>query len=134
MSKKYLLDTNILVHLLRGGHGVAERIAQTGWDKCCISEITVIELLYGAEVSKHKERNIAKVEQLINDMEIMPISICIREFCRQKAHLRLLGKLIEDFDLFIGCTAIATGSILVTENIDHLSRLDGIVLENWVKR
>jgi len=32
MSKKYLLDTNILVHLLRDRHGVAERIAQVGWD------------------------------------------------------------------------------------------------------
>jgi len=40
MSKKYLLDTNILVHLLRGHHGVAERIAQVGWDNCRISEIT----------------------------------------------------------------------------------------------
>ena len=41
---------------------------------------------------------------------------------------------IEDFDLFIGCTAIAMGYTLVTENVKHLSRLQGITIENWVQR
>lgn len=131
---KYLLDTNILVHLLRGDYGVAERIARIGWNNCCISEITMVELLYGAEVSKNREKNLANVEQLFNDLEVIPISVCVREFCRQKARLKHLGKLIEDFDLFIGCTAIATGCTLVTENTDHLSRLEGLTLENWIER
>lgn len=94
---KYLLDTNILVHLLRNRYVVSERIARVGWDNCCISEITMIELLYGAEVSKNRERNFAKVEQLCGDLEVIPVSVSIREFCRQKARLRHLGKLIEDF-------------------------------------
>lgn len=134
MSRKFLLDTNILVHLLRGSYGVAERITQIGWNKCCISEITMIELLYGAEISKNRKQNLEKIEQLFNDIEIIPISICIREFCREKARLRSLGQLIEDFDLFIGCTAISTNCILVTENTNHLSRLQSITLENWVER
>lgn len=134
MSKKYLLDTNILVHLLRGSYDVATKIAQIGWNNCCISEITMIELLYGAEVSKKREQNLAKVEQLFDDVEVIPISVCIHEFCRQKAHLKRLGKLIEDFDLFIGCTAIATSCTLVTENTEHLARLENISLENWIVR
>ena len=41
-----------------------------------------------------------------------------------------MGTLIEDFDLFIGSAAIASGCTLVTENAKHLSRLEGIVFEN----
>ena len=44
---KYLLDSNICIHLLRGKKDVYERLLQVEWKNCCISEITVIELLYG---------------------------------------------------------------------------------------
>ena len=37
----------------------------------------------------------------------------------------------EDFDILIGCSAIAHGWTLVTGNLRHLQRLDGIRLECW---
>ena len=40
---------------------------------------------------------------------------------------------IEDFDLLIGCTAVAKGLVMVTNNIKHYSRIEGIQIENWVK-
>ena len=42
--------------------------------------------------------------------------------------------MIEDFDLLIGCTAVANNMIMVTDNIKHFSRIYGIQLENWVNR
>ena len=42
--------------------------------------------------------------------------------------------MIEDYDLLIGCTAVANGMIMVTDNTKHFSRIDGIQLENWVDR
>ena len=65
---------------------------------------------------------------------MIPFNICIREFCKQKARLRRLGTPIEDYDLFIGSTAVALGFTLVSENIKHLARIEGIELENWVTR
>ena len=44
------------------------------------------------------------------------------------------GRMIEDFDLLIGCTAVANNMIMVTDNIKHFSRIYGIQLENWVNR
>lgn len=131
---KYLLDTNIIVHLLRGRKDVIDKIRLVGWDKCCISEMTIVELFYGAEISQNREANYTKIEQLLSDIEIIPFGVCIREYCRQKALLKKAGNIIEDFDLFIGSTAIASNCIMISENINHLSRLDGIQLENWVKR
>ena len=132
--KKYILDSNICIHLLRNRPEVVETIRRVGWNCCSISELTVVELYYGAECSNNPLKNRAVIDSFLMDIEIIPFSLCINEFCRQKARLRSLGTLIEDFDLFIGSAAVASGRVLVTENLKHLSRLEGIMLENWVKR
>ena len=131
---KYILDSNICIHLLRNRTEVVEAIGRIGWNNCCISELTVVKLYYGTECSNNPSKNRSVVDSFLSDMEVVPFSLCINEFCKQKARLRALGTLIEDFDLFIGSTAVALGYVLVTENVKHLSRLDGISLENWVNR
>lgn len=130
----YLLDSNICIHLLRRRAEVINKVIEVKWSNCCISEMTVVELFYGAESSANKEQNLKEVEEFVNSINVIPLSICIREFCRQKAKLRSEGKLIEDYDLFIGCTAVSNGCIMVSENSKHLSRIEGIALENWVVR
>ena len=41
------------------------------------------------------------------------------------------GMAIEDDDILIGSLAIANNAILVTNNVNHLSRLKDIQLEKW---
>lgn len=132
--KSYLLDTNVCVYFLRGRFGVAQHIADAGWENCCISEITVAELLYGAENSNEVEKNIQLVNAFCNSIKVVPISDALRVYAREKVRLRRKGTPIEDLDLFIGSTAKANNLILVTENIRHLNRLDGIEIENWIQR
>jgi tRNA(fMet)-specific endonuclease VapC len=48
---KYLLDTNICVHFLRGKFEVDKILKAKGVENCYISEITVLELRFGAENS-----------------------------------------------------------------------------------
>ena len=116
-SKKYLLDSNICIHLLRNRTDVIEGIHRVGWTNCCISELTVVELFYGAECSSMPKANYEVIETFVNSITVLPISSCIREFCRQKANLRKQGLLIEDFDMFIGCTAVVNKCTVVTENV-----------------
>ena len=134
MARKYLLDSNIFIHILRRRPEVRQQIERVGWENCCIAEPSIVELLYGAECSASPEKNLALVEDLISHVEIIHFNICIREFCKQKARLRRLGTPIEDYDLFIGSTAVTLGFTLVSENAKHLSRIEGIELENWVIR
>ena len=134
MATKYILDSNICIHLLRNRKEVVEAIETVGWHNCCITELTVVELHYGAECSSDPIGNHAVVRSFLEDIEIIPFNVCIDEFCRQKARLRSMGMLIEDFDLFIGSSAVAMGYVLVSENVKHLSRLKGLRLKNWVKR
>ena len=48
------------------------------WENCCISEITVIELFYGAECSKAVEANKQEVRQLCADLEVIPVSVAMK--------------------------------------------------------
>lgn len=132
--KKYLLDTNICVHFVRQQFGVADCIKNVGWDACCISEITVAELLFGAERSNNVKRNRKLVEELCQDIEIIPLSNVLGLYARTKAQLYAAGTPVEDLDLFIGCTAVANDLIMVTENRRHLERIPNIIIENWVNR
>lgn len=127
------MDSNICVYLLRDKKGIRDHIRKIRWENCCISEITVIELLYGAECSNAVEANKQEVRQFCTDLNVIPISTAVEEFAHQKARLRKEGKLIDDFDLLIGCTAKVAHCILVTENIKHLQRVEGLVIENWIE-
>ena len=41
-----LLDSNVLIHLLRKNESVRQHILETGWRNCCVSEISIVELLF----------------------------------------------------------------------------------------
>ena len=55
-------------------------------------------------------------------------------FAELKSTLRSQGILIDDFDLFIGASAVANDLILVTENVKHLERIPHLKIENWIDR
>jgi len=133
---KYLLDTNILIHLLRGNYSVAERIEQAGINNCRISEISKAELLFGEKLAcargKHSQKE--KLEQLFELLGNVTIGPSLEFYASEKARLRIAGTPVEDFDLLIGCSAIAADCILVTENTGHMSKIQGLRLENWIAR
>ena len=46
--KRFILDTNVVVEILHGNRKIIEKIERIGRRDCCISEITIAELYYGA--------------------------------------------------------------------------------------
>ena len=132
MKPRYLLDSNICIYILRGRKGLRKLLQQKGWDNCCISEMTVAELLYGAACSNDAERNKQEVLSFCNDIQVLPVGDVLEEYAQQKAMLRKKGTPIDDFDLFIGCTAVINHCIMVTENVKHLQRIENICIENWI--
>jgi len=129
---KYLLDTNICIHFLKGEYGLNEKFERIGNDEFSISEITVAELLYGAENSQNINKNLMIVNEFIDNILILPIFSSLRIYAKEKARLRSIGKLISDFDLLIGATALANDLIIVTRNVKEFKRLRDIKYENWI--
>ena len=130
----YLLDTNICVYFMRGKRNVAAEISEIGQEHFFISEMTLGELLYGAQCSDRPSENIRAVHVFCQYVTILPMVNIWNEFAVQKAFLRKKGQLIEDADIIIGTTAIINNMVMVTENVKHIGRLNGIVVENWMEK
>jgi len=128
---KYLLDTNVLIDILRGNRQVINNLQRETVSECCISDITVFEVYYGAYRSRNPEEAVKKIDRLVMSISVLETTDCMKEAARQKALLASEGNLIEDFDIIIGTAAIVNGLVLVTGNTKHLERLSGLTLTDW---
>ena len=48
-----------------------------------------------------------------------------------KAQLSRTGTAVDDFDLLIGCTAMALNYTVVTNNTKHYEKIPGLNVANW---
>ncbi|MVN20129.1 PIN domain-containing protein [Mucilaginibacter arboris] len=132
---QYLLDTSICVYFLRGKLDLDKFIKEKGRENFYISEITVVELSYGAENSSNPIKSYKVVDDFLLGLTIIPIVGSIKRYAKEKVRLRRIGTpMHDDFDLLIGVTAIENKLTLVTDNVKDFQRLDGIVIENWFQR
>jgi len=131
---KFLLDTNVCIHLFRGKFNLNEKFQQINIENCAISEITLAELIFGAENSPNPKKNYKIIDKFSEQVKILPIFNSIPIYAKEKVRLRKKGLMISDFDLLIGSTAIANDLIMITENTKEFERISNIELENWVKR
>jgi tRNA(fMet)-specific endonuclease VapC len=129
---EYLLDTNICIYFFKGQFGLNEKFKQIGFEKCAISEITLAELIYGAEKSQNVIKNSLIIENFADNIIILPIYDAIKIYGKEKARLKTKGTIISDLDLFIGATAIANDLILVSRNVKEFERMQNIKIENWI--
>jgi tRNA(fMet)-specific endonuclease VapC len=129
--KQYLLDTNICAYFLNGKFNLSAKIEAVGIENCFVSEITLAELKYGVEKSTHNEKNRKTLEIFQDKFSIIPIFPSLDVYAKEKARLKVKGRILDDFDLLIGSTAIFSNMILVTRNVSDFDRLEKIVIEDW---
>lgn len=120
---KYLLDTNVIVDLLRGKSSISESILSKG---ASISVITLSELYYGANKSNDFNKHLNQVKELVDDLDLNLVDFDENSseiYGRIKSDLERKGERLEDLDLLIASTAISEGSVLVTNNLKHFNRI-----------
>ena len=131
---QYLLDTNICIYFLRGKLNLNNFVKGQWRDGCCISEVTVLELRYGAENSNNPIKHHEAVDLFLNGLTILPIGIAIDTYAKEKVRFKKAGMPFHDeFDLIIGASAISNNLILVTDNVKHFKDFVGINIENWAR-
>lgn len=129
----YMIDTNIVSHMLRAPEGAAVRRVETvGSDKLCISALVASELRYGA-MKKRSERLASLIENILERLDIVAYETAATEhYADIRDQLTRSGNLIGPMDLLIAAHARALDLILVTDNTAEFSRVDGLRLENWI--
>ena len=133
---QYLLDTNVCIHWSKDEFDLRQKILQIGVENCFISELTIAELLYGIAKSAPSKQaanrhSLAILQQLFAG-RVLLVGTCFEVYGPEKVRLRALGRPIDEFDLLIGCTALAHGLTLVTRNTLHFAPIAALTLENWI--
>ena len=54
------------------------------------------------------------------------------QYAKIRADLEKTGTLIDTMELLIAASAAAEGAVLVSHNTGHFSRINGLLLEDWV--
>lgn len=128
----YLLDTDILIYSLKGHAAVCENLEKHRADPLAVSVISLMELYYGAHKSRHPESNLAKVRTIEAAFRIIHVGPeCAASFGSLKAGQEAKGLRLDDFDLALAAASLAHNLVLVTNNVRHFGRIDGLRLENW---
>ena len=97
-----------------------------------ISVVSYGELVFGAEKSQYREKNMKTVQSISEIFPIENITADIMEyFGKLKAQLQKSGKVIDDMDLLIASTAISRNMILVTHNTKHFTEIPNLTIEDW---
>lgn len=128
----FLLDTDTIIFNMKGNVNVQKNLHEHINDAISISVITLMELYYGAQKSQKVAANLAKIKILEQSIETLPVGLESTEiFGLLKAQLEIAGNRLDDFDLIIASCAMAHNLTLVTNNIKHFQRIDGLKLANW---
>ena len=133
MMPGYLLDTNIVSHLIRQPQGaVMRRISEVGESVVFVSVVVACELRFGA--AKRQSKLLSdRVEQLLLLIPVLPLEGGVdREYAEIRCFLEASGQPIGPNDLLIAAHARALGMVLVTDNVREFGRVPGLVVENWV--
>lgn len=129
--KKYLIDTNICIYFLKGQFNLDQKLDEAGIQNCYLSEITVAKLKFGIAKSVKQDKNRLIVEGFMNKLNIIPIFPALDFYAEEKARLRKEGRIVDDFDLLIGASAVVNKLTLVTRNVRDFERIKGLDWEDW---
>ena len=129
---KFLLDTDTCIYALRHLPGPIREMLTANEGRMAISSVTLFELAYGAEKSRHVERNLGVLESFASRLDLKQFDAKAAYQAGQiRAELERKGTPIGAYDLMIAGQARAEGLILVTSNTREFKRVSGLRLENW---
>lgn len=126
---KVLLDTSVVVTLLRGDLEVCRRVAEAA--EVFLPCIVAGELFYGARQSRNERLSLAAVEKFLDGATVLACDVdTAREYAAIKAALRAKGQPIPENDIWIAALARQHGLVLVTAD-QHFRHIDLVTIETW---
>jgi tRNA(fMet)-specific endonuclease VapC len=130
---KYMLDTNIVIYVIKRRPLKALQVFNQHAGQMCISSITLAELLHGVEKSTKPDHNLRQVEDFVSRLEVLEYGAkAASHYGVIRADLERQGTPMGVNDLHIAGHVRSEGLILVTNNLREFKRVEALRLENWV--
>jgi len=123
-----ILDSTFLIDVLRGKASVEELLGEVDVSgPPFVTSVTVMELYEGIYLAESTERERAVVEEMLDGINEIPFDrACGKRAGQINAELVAAGEPIDETDVMIAATALDYDLPVVTRNVDHFDRIDGI--------
>ena len=130
----YCLDTDIVIEYFRGSEPIKRKIESlTEGDSVGLTWLTFYEFFKGIFISGKLDEE-KFLEGLAKTCIILEESYeTARIGGGIYATLKKSGNLINDADILIASIVKSHNAVLVTNNEEHFSRIDGLNIENWLR-
>ena len=130
---RYLLDTNICVHLIqRHPPKLLHRFQEFNYGDLAISVVTLAELRHGVEREPSIKREAERaLNDLLNYLPVLPLDNAVAEQYGVFA-AAVSDRRRDALDRLIAAHAASLGITLVTNNAADFRDYPGLKLENWV--
>lgn len=129
---RYLLDTNVVIDILRDNKDVAQRyqIETIKKSKIFICPIVYYEVVRGFKIGGATK----KFENFLQLYDTWSMLLFDEDVAKKAADIYEqlhTGQTVEDNDIYIAAISIVNGCTLVTANVRHFSRVEGLNFVNW---
>lgn len=124
---QYLVDSDWTIEHMRRREPVFSRLEELAQYGLGMSIVSVAELYEGVFRSAAPHLEEYALQDFLDVVEVIHLDydIC-RIFGQLRGRLRAEGNIIGDMDILIGATAIRYNLTLLTNNVRHFSRLEGL--------
>ncbi|WP_422420796.1 type II toxin-antitoxin system tRNA(fMet)-specific endonuclease VapC [Pseudomonas sp. GZD-222] len=130
---KFMLDTNICIFTLKNKPQEVREAFNRHHGQLCISTITLMQLIYGAEKSAAPERNLSVIEGFAARLEVLNYDSHAAAHSGQlRAELARAGTPVGPYDQMIAGHARSLGLVLVSNNLREFQRVPGLRVEDWL--
>jgi len=131
---RYLLDTNIVIYVLKRRPIEVLSLFNENASRMAISAITLSELFHCAEKSTRVSDNLVAIEDFCSRLEVLPYGAkAAQHYGAIRAGLEKTGQPIGVNDLHIAAHARSEGLVVVTNNVGEFARVPALQVENWVQ-
>ncbi len=125
-----VLDTNFIIDLLKEDPAASEIADLFQHPKTTI--INVFELYYGASKSFRSEENISKINYLLKSIGVLEFDkIAALKAGDIQAKLMKIGRPVDPYDVLIAGIVIANNEEIMTRDVDHFKRIQGLRYRTW---
>ena len=127
MKISYLVDTDWIIDHFGRLKETKEKLKELQPEGIALSIIPLAELYEGIYYSKDPAKNQNILKRFLRRFPVLGINQEISQvFGRERGRLRAQGKVIADFDLLIASTCLHYHLTLLTNNVRHFERIEGL--------
>jgi tRNA(fMet)-specific endonuclease VapC len=133
MSQLYLLDTNVVSHIMQGRDALLlQRLCAVPVAQVVISSVTLAELEYGLQRRGQPARLREALSQFLLRVDVLPWDAAVaRHYGVLCARLEARGINFSDMDMMIAAHAVCLGAILVSRERAFEHMTEDLPLEVW---